>query len=72
MNEAAMRIKLRLNSEETERRLILESMSAIEVLMNRDFSEIRATHVSVRASLNSLEKSSPLLLKNEWKRVKRG
>jgi hypothetical protein len=72
LNESAMRIKLRLNSEETESEPVLRSMSAIERLMNSDFSQIRATSEVVRESLNTLEKKAPHLLKTEWNRVKRG
>lgn len=70
LNQASMRIKLRLNPEEEESKQILKEMEKMEAL----FSQLGApTSVGeIHKIVNSLEQKAPLLLKNEWKRVKKG
>jgi hypothetical protein len=75
LNSASMRIKLRLNRDECESRLILNSMSEMERL----FKDAKSSKADREASLaaifsiiDALERDVPVLLKKEWERVKVG
>jgi hypothetical protein len=72
MNQASMRIKLRLNSREIQSQTIMLSMRDIETGMNADLAKIQANAHRIKAASKRLEEAAPLLLKTEWKRVKRG
>ena len=68
MNQASLRIKLRLNSTECDSQAILEQMKSIEIRLNSDFADIRKTSSEISTALRKLEADAPRLLKNEWKR----
>jgi hypothetical protein len=72
LNQAAFRIKLRVNSTESESQAILESMTILEKKLNGSSMEIKDASSEMSAALNRLEIDAPVLLKKEWKRVKRG
>lgn len=73
LNKASTRIRLRLNWEEYESRLILDSMFELETIFGAMLKGPDLTSVEkTKRVADSLERNAPPLLKKEWKRVKRG
>ncbi len=75
INRASTRIKLRLNKDECESRLVLQSMSDLEELLKSrptDRATVATSLDHLYKITDSLEQNAPLLLKKEWKRVKSG
>ena len=73
LNSASMRIKLRINRDECDSRLILQSMSEMEALLSRPSIEPPEKWLErVNKIVDALERDAPPLLKKEWRRVKRG
>ena len=73
LNQASMRIKLRLNQEECDSRLILQSMSEMEELFKVQHEipdEIALKKIFT--IISNIERNGPPLLKTEWRRVKGG
>jgi hypothetical protein len=70
LNQASIRIKLRLNPDEPESKAILQLMAEMEQL----FNELNDPNSCDRISsiVTGLESKTPVLLKKEWNRVKRG
>lgn len=74
LNKASTRIKLRLNPNECDSRLILQSMSELETLFGGALfdADPAQTLVSIQGIADALERNMPPLLKREWNRVKAG
>lgn len=75
LNRASTRIKLRLNRDECESRLILKSLSEMEGLFKELKLTVNRTDISLEkidSIATSLERDAPPLLKKEWVRVKEG
>lgn len=70
LNQASTRIKLRLNPEECESKLVLGSMSRMEDLL-KDIKD-EASSKKIDEIVDALERDAPVLLKKEWNRVKGG
>jgi hypothetical protein len=73
LNGASTRIKLRVNHEEPESKLILCSMDKMETLFG-DFSNgvVTISLEKINRIIDDLERDAPPLLKKEWNRVKSG
>lgn len=73
LNQASIRIKLRLNPSECDSRLILQSMGEMEELFKtrKDIPDSAALD-KINTIVDALEHNAPPLLKKEWNRVKRG
>jgi hypothetical protein len=70
-----MRIKLRLNPEECESKLLLRSMNEMEDLfkdLKAQQSDPAASIAKIFSIIDALERDAPILLKKEWERVKKG
>jgi hypothetical protein len=73
LNKASTRIKLRLNREECDSRLILDSMSELENIFGAILKSPNLDSVEkIKGVADALERIAPPLLKKEWNRVKRG
>jgi hypothetical protein len=73
LNGASTRIKLRVNHEEPESKLILCSMDKMEALFgNLPNGENTLTIEKISKIVDDLERDAPPLLKKEWRRVKSG
>ncbi len=72
LNKASTRIKLRLNQSECPCRLILQSMSEMELLFKFTEIDVSSRTEKLQAIVRTLEQNAPPLLKEEWKRVKAG
>jgi hypothetical protein len=73
LNQASMRIKLRLNRNECESLLILNSMSEMEKLFKERNQVPDDTALNrIFSIVDDLERNSPPMLKKEWRRVKSG
>jgi hypothetical protein len=70
LNQASIRIKLRLNSDEPESKAILQHMTEMEQLFN-ELDDPKACE-RIANIVTALESKAPVLLKKEWNRVKRG
>lgn len=73
LNGASTRIKLRVNHEEAESKLILCSMEKMEALFGDLPKSAQALSLEkINKIVDELERDAPPLLKKEWKRVKSG
>jgi len=80
INKASIRIKLRLNRNECDSRMILSSMNELEAFFEK--LNIAIATLSQQAAAESaaeikkigdaIERDAPPLLKKEWERVKKG
>jgi hypothetical protein len=70
LNQASIRIKLRMNPTQPESKPVLEAMGKMEALFDR-LGDPSSTD-ELRQIVNILEKKAPALLKKEWNRVKKG
>lgn len=70
LNQASVRIKLRLNPEEDAHKAILSTMGKMEALF--DHLSDPESSKKLKEISDSLEGDAPALLKNEWVRVKQG
>ncbi|MHB1796379.1 MAG: hypothetical protein ACYCPO_15590 [Acidobacteriaceae bacterium] len=73
LNGASTRIKLRVNHDEQESKLILCSMEKMESLFGDLPTAVGNISLEkINKIVDELERDAPLLLKKEWNRVKRG
>lgn len=73
LNQASTRIKLRINRNERESKLILQSMSEMEALFSqRPTDPPKVSLKQINKIVEALERDAPPLLKKEWQRVKSG
>ncbi|MGA3053942.1 MAG: hypothetical protein ABSD63_07025 [Candidatus Korobacteraceae bacterium] len=73
LNQASTRIKLRINRNECDSRMILQSMKEMEVLFSGPPSDLhKRSLMELNKIVEALERDAPPLLKKEWERVKSG
>jgi hypothetical protein len=70
LNKASTRIKLRLNHNEAESKLLLRSMLELESLFRTPLTI--ASLGEINKIVDSIERDAPIILKTEWTRVKNG
>jgi hypothetical protein len=70
LNQASIRIKLRLNAEESVNKPILKAMGEMEALF--DHMRDPESTAGLKRIVDGLEQNAPPLLKGEWVRVKTG
>ncbi len=73
LNKASMKIKLRINPDECDSKLILRSMTELEALFGRlQGASPKVSLEELHRIVRALERDAPPLLKKEWQRVKTG
>jgi len=73
LNRASIRIKLRINREECDSKLILQPMGEMETLFRCLTTDSPKTSIDkINRIVDALERDAPPLLKKEWQRVKTG
>ena len=70
LNQASIRIKLRLNPDEAESKIVLQAMGRMEALFRQIDDPLSPKKID--EIVDALERDAPPLLKKEWKRVKKG
>lgn len=71
-NRAITRIKLRLNKTEKESDNLLRSIDSLESLLGRSPSDSFDSEDEIYPINREIESNASIVLKGEWKRVKRG
>jgi hypothetical protein len=72
MNQASTRVKLRLHQEERDTKALMLSMKAVQEFLESAPDNPKALSVGFRESSKEVEINAALVLRNEWKVVKKG
>lgn len=72
VNRASSRIRLRLNDQECESQRLLEHIESLEQLLGKEPESLSNSQAEIEPINKRIQISAGVVLKSEWKRVKRG